>query len=121
MREYPLRIATKFTDEEKKRMVSRFLDERKRTGIGVERYSAIIGVPRYTFRDWYRDPRFNPEWDVLHPEIGHINSKSASPEEAMLLFERLNEEESISLHEFAGMIGVPYYTVRLWWRTLKRR
>ena len=64
-----LRIITPFSDGEKRDIVSAFNEEKERTGIGITTYAALIGISRYTLRDWYRDPRYNDKWMEQHPEV----------------------------------------------------
>ena len=123
---YTLRVIEKFSDEEKKRMVSQFLRRNEEDGIGLERYAALIGISRYTFRDWYRDPRYNEKWSELRgkkagsePQSDDDRYQSERAERIIADFQKRQESEGISLHEYAGLTGIPYYTLRYYWRRIR--
>ena len=120
MKTYTMKVATKFSDEEESRMIENFLKKQRETGISIEAYASLIGIPRYTFRDWYRDPRYNPEWEDKHPNLKDIARFSDRREDAIRRYLELTKTREISLHEFAGIIGIPYYTLRSWWRDYTR-
>ena len=49
-----------YTNEMQKRAVKEFWKKKDEdSSFSIRTYSALIGVPYYTFRDWYRDPRYN--------------------------------------------------------------
>lgn len=49
-----------YTKENRKEAVENFWRRRDEGEyLSVRTYAALIGIPYYTFRDWYRDPRYN--------------------------------------------------------------
>lgn len=49
-----------YTIEMKKKAVEDFWNQKDKDNLlSIRNYAALIGVPYYTFRDWYRDPRYN--------------------------------------------------------------
>lgn len=56
----------KYTPEEKTAIMLLFLKRRKAEGISLRNYAGEIGIPYYTMRDIYRDPRYNPEWALRY-------------------------------------------------------
>lgn len=49
-----------YTMEMKKKAVEDFWNQKDKDNLlSIRTYAALIGVPYYTFRDWYRDPRYN--------------------------------------------------------------
>lgn len=49
-----------YTIEMKKKAVEDFWNQKDKDNLlSIRTYAALIGVPYYTFRDWYRDPRYN--------------------------------------------------------------
>lgn len=115
VREYNLRVASRYTDDEKRRMVADYLKKRKK-GTTLTSYASICGISKYTFRDWFRDPRYNPEWEVLHPDIIGEPPLSVDSENAIHVYENIYAPKGISLHEYAGITSIPYYTLRSWYR-----
>ena len=120
MQEYQLRIATRYTDEEKSGMISDFIRERNRTSVSLDMYANRIGVSKYTFRDWYRDARYNPEWEEIHPKVRRISRSAKDSREAIRDFLKKKKKTGISLREYSGLTGIPYYTLRSWWRKYGR-
>lgn len=53
----------RYTPDEKSEIMLTFIERRKTEGISLRCYAGEIGIPYYTMRDMYRDPRYNPEWD----------------------------------------------------------
>ena len=53
----------KYTPEEKRNITCLFIQRRKEEGISLRNYAGEVGIPYYTMRDMYRDPRYNPEWE----------------------------------------------------------
>ncbi len=104
-----------YTDREKRELISDFLKRRKTTGISLADYSVIANVPRYTMRDWYRDPRYNPQWQELRG-VKPAKAPLKSGEEAIRDFIQENRETGISMHSYAAKVGIPYYTLRYHWR-----
>lgn len=52
----------RYTEEAKALLVSQFLAQREAYGISLRAFAGINGIPYYTMRDMYRDPRFNQKW-----------------------------------------------------------
>ena len=50
----------------RREVISRFLEERKKRKVSLRVFSNEIDIPFYTLRDWYRSKKYNPEWDLLH-------------------------------------------------------
>ena len=53
----------KYSEEEKKKLVGTFLKRRKEEGISMRMFAGSVGIPYYTFRDFYHDPKYNPDWE----------------------------------------------------------
>ena len=53
----------RYTPDEKSEIMLTFIERRETEGISLRCYAGEIGIPYYTMRDMYRDPRYNPEWD----------------------------------------------------------
>ena len=51
----------RYTPDEKSEIMLTFIERRKTEGISLRCYAGEIGIPYYTMRDMYRDPRYNPE------------------------------------------------------------
>lgn len=116
MKKYELRIATRFSDEEKRRMVEAFIEYQRKDRTTLEAYAAHIGIPYYTFREWYRDPRYNPEWYRRHSSVIGVPAAEEKQDACIERYLELKKDREISLHEYAGISGIPYYTLRAWWR-----
>ena len=49
-----------YTIAMKKKAVEDFWNQKDKDNLlSIRTYAALIGVPYYIFRDWYRDPRYN--------------------------------------------------------------
>ena len=52
------------TNEERKAIIDRFLEERK-NGVSLREFSNKENIPYYTLRDWFRDARYNRDyWEI---------------------------------------------------------
>ena len=49
----------RYTPDEKSEIMLTFIERRKTEGISLRCYAGEIGIPYYTMRDMYRDPRYN--------------------------------------------------------------
>lgn len=50
-----------YNDENKRNFIERFRAERNQSFVSIRAFANRNGIPYYTFRDWYRDERFNPQ------------------------------------------------------------
>lgn len=49
-----------YTKEMREKSLENFWKQKDEDNLlSIRTYAALIGVPYYTFRDWYRDPRYN--------------------------------------------------------------
>lgn len=54
-----------YTKEMRKKAVEDFWKQKDEyKPLSIRTYAALIGVPYYTFRDWYRDPRYNEHFFI---------------------------------------------------------
>ena len=53
----------RYSEEEKLNLVSEFLRRRSEEGISIRQFAGEKDIHYYTFRDFYRDPKYNPEWE----------------------------------------------------------
>ena len=53
----------RYSEETKMELVRSFLKRRDEEGISMRQFAGENNIPYYTFRDFYRDPKYNPEWE----------------------------------------------------------
>lgn len=57
----------KYSDKEKKRIMDRYWEMKlSDPGLSLRQFAGMQGIGYYTFRDWYRDPRYNRFWSMRY-------------------------------------------------------
>ena len=79
----------RYTDTEKKILITTFLERRRKEGISLRWYACEVGIPYYTLRDMYRDNRYNSEWRNRYQYSTQDNYSKERVEDNPLVFVRI--------------------------------